>query len=155
MKPERRVGRAIAIHACGTISVGLLTRCARCARLVVIAYDVRRRTLLALTRDAVLRANARLARGAVGVGTLARTTSDASRRTITVDVGHLWGLARLARWCAGTSKSSSRACRALGVVQATGCACLARNAKESLVVREGGCTFGADSTGRALLAHCH
>ena len=77
------------------------------------------------------------------------------RRTITVDVGHLWGLARLARWCAGISKSSSRACRALGVVQATSCACLARDTKESLVVCKGETTFGADSTSRAQLAHCH
>ena len=96
VKPERRVGRAIAIHARGTISVRLLARRTRCARLVVVTHDVRRHTLLALTRDAVVRANARLARGAIDVGALARTTSDATRRTITVGVGDLWGLARLA-----------------------------------------------------------
>ena len=135
MKPERRVGRAIARLARGTISVRLLTGPTRCARLVVIAHDIRRRTLLALTRDAVLRANARLARGAINVGALARTTSEATSCTNTVNVRNLWCLAWLARRRPGVRESPGRTSCTFGFGQATSGACLARDAKEALVVR--------------------
>ena len=46
---------------------------------MVLAHDIRLRALLALTRDAVLSARARLARGAVCVRTLASLAGDAAR----------------------------------------------------------------------------
>jgi hypothetical protein len=63
---------------------------------MVSADDIRLGTLLALTRDAVLCAGACLARGAIGVGALTRTTRDATSRTITINIRNLWSLARLA-----------------------------------------------------------
>jgi hypothetical protein len=123
--------------------------------LVVIAHDVRRRTLLALTSDAILRANARLARGAVGVGAIARTTSDATRRAVSIGIRNLWGWARLARWRSSIREFASGASCALGLGQASSGTCLARDAKEALVVREGGSTCWSDSAGRAQLAHGH
>jgi hypothetical protein len=57
---------------------------------MVSADDIRLGALLALTRDAVLSAGARLACSALGVRALARTTSEATGRTNIVDVRDLW-----------------------------------------------------------------
>ena len=79
LNSKLRVCSAIAIHTCGAICIRLLAWWARRTRLVVIAHDIRLSTILALTRDAVLRARAWLACGVVSVGSLSRTTSEAAR----------------------------------------------------------------------------
>ena len=54
LNSKLRVRRASAIHTCGALGVRLLTRGTCRARLVIGAHDIRRHTILALTRDAVL-----------------------------------------------------------------------------------------------------
>ena len=66
---------------------------------------------------------------------LARTTRDATSRTITINIRNLWCLARLARRRPSVRESPGWTSRTLGVGQATSGACLARDAKEALVVR--------------------
>ena len=72
---ELRVRRAHANHTSGALRVWLLTRGACRACLMVSAHDTRLGTLLALTRDAVLSAGARLARSVVSVRALACTAT--------------------------------------------------------------------------------
>ena len=135
--PGDRIRRADTLDTCSAIGVWLLARRACRASPVVNAHDIRLRTLLALARDAVLSAGACLARGAIGVGALACTASEATGRTNIVDVRDLWSLARLARRRPSVRESTGWTSRALGVGQATSGACLARDAKEALVVRKG------------------
>ena len=150
---ELRVRCARAIHTRDAIGVRLLAGGACRASLMVIAHDIRCHALLTLTRDAILRAGACLARGAIGIRALARTASDTTGRTLPISVRDLWSLAWLARWRTSIRKSSNGANCALSLGQVPRGTGLTRDAKEALVVCEGRPTLGSTSTGWAQLAH--
>ena len=79
---------------------------------MVITNDIRLRTILALTGDAILRAIACLARGAVGVGTLTRIASEAARGART---NHIITLPAFDTKLRVRSAYARHACRAIRV----------------------------------------
>jgi hypothetical protein len=76
---------------------------------MVITHDIRLTTLLALTRDAVLSARARLTRGVVSVRALSRTTNEAARGAWTNHVVTLLALNSELRVCSASAIHTSGA----------------------------------------------
>ena len=79
LNAELRIRSTCTIDADGMVRIWFFAGWACCTCPMVIVNDVRMQAVLALTRDAVLSASARLARGAICVRALARLAGDAAR----------------------------------------------------------------------------
>ena len=115
LHPELRIRRARAVHTSVALCVRLLAGGTRCTGLAIGTHHIGCRTVLALSRDAVLRARARFACGSIRVWTFTCTTRYAICCSVTWCVCHQCTFTNGTLGTPGSSGESRRALYTLGL----------------------------------------